>query len=369
MRVGVELRPDAQDDVTLVLRISDTGIGMTEEARTRIFEAFSQADGSTTRTYGGTGLGLTIVSQLAQMMGGDVSVESELGKGSTFTVTLTMQRAVHPREPQSVPQARPIHACRAALRLSVLVAEDNLVNQAVVVGMLERLGCSAVAVGNGREALDAIERESFDAIERESFDVVLMDWHMPVMDGLEATARIRELGHQGPAGPLPVIAVTARAMPGDREECERAGMTGFLSKPFTLDQLAAVLEGTPSGRAVVSAEPPHLDLEHLDEVAALGKGSPDFMIELVSLFESVVPDHLDQLDVAAIAADLPRLADTAHSLKSSSAQMGAARLADQCGRIERLAREGATSTWIHDVANVRATASVTIEALHGYRRA
>ena len=364
VRVGVELQPGVGNEVTVILRVEDTGIGMTAAARDRIFEAFSQADGSTTRTYGGTGLGLTIVSQLTHMMGGEVSVESELGRGSTFTVHMALRRSEQPRERDDALLASRSAPPRAPLGLSVLVAEDNIVNQAVVVGMLERLGCAARAVDNGRQALEALEETPFD--------VVLMDWHMPVMDGLEATLRIREAQHQGSSGPLPVIAVTARAMEGDREECEQAGMSGFLSKPFTLDQLAAALEGTPrrnTAKAPDETSLAVLDLEHLEQVAALGKGSPDFLGELIELFEGVVPEHLEQIEAAVDPFDLRRLADAAHSLKSSSAQMGAARLADQCNRVEQLARTGGTSRWIEDVAEIRATVGLTVDALRGYRRA
>ncbi len=358
--VGVRLTSRERDDgrVEVEVGIADTGIGMSQEVRERVFEAFHQADGSTTRTYGGTGLGLTIVRQLARMMEGGVTVQSEVGVGSTFTARVVLKRSA-----QSYAEVRhserAVAPARAGPRgLRVLVAEDNAINRAVAVGMLTQLGCRAHAVDDGLAALASLARGRYD--------VVLMDWHMPVMDGLEATARIRELDHRSRRGqPIPIVAVTASAMKGDRERCAEAGMTGFLSKPFTMAQLAAVVDGatlTASAARPCDADDlvPVLDTSRLDELASLGDEDDDPVAELSDLFESLVPQMLDRMALAVEAGAADVLAEAAHSLKSSAGQLGALRVARSCESVERQARAGASAALKPEVERLRLIVSLTL---------
>jgi PAS domain S-box-containing protein len=221
--------------------VIDTGIGITSEARRRIFEAFSQADGSTTRQYGGTGLGLAICKRLAAMMGGHIGVESCPGQGSTFWFTVRLSQATAPQPVpsgdlavcQSLSTQQSLAQARAELRARVLVAEDNVVNQRIAVRMLEKLGCRVDAVANGYEAVEALERMAYDG--------VFMDCHMPEMDGYEATAVIR--AHEAlHGGHVPIVAMTANATQGDRERCLAAGMDDYVSKPVRSDVIAAVVQ-------------------------------------------------------------------------------------------------------------------------------
>jgi signal transduction histidine kinase/CheY-like chemotaxis protein len=225
----------ASDRRTLRVRVIDTGIGIPTEKQQAIFEAFTQADASTTREYGGTGLGLTISARLAHMMNGALHVESEAGAGSTFTVEIPVQ-IVEPTQRTSAPTPSVPHV-NAVLQdgmpsLSILVAEDNPVNQRVIQRMLDRLGHDVTLVNNGAEALDAMALTCFD--------LVLMDVQMPVMDGLEATRQIRALLS---ADMQPVIvALTANALEGDRERCLAAGTDDYLSKPIDRKALDGVLQ-------------------------------------------------------------------------------------------------------------------------------
>jgi CheY-like chemotaxis protein len=210
----------------LRFEITDTGIGIPKGQQSQIFEAFSQADGSITRRFGGTGLGLAICSRLVERMGGDISVESTPGIGSTFGFTVRAEPtdAVAPvLEPSPVAPA-------ATLR--ILIAEDNPVNQRVASRMLQQAGHTVEIASNGR---DAVERFSTGA-----FDMILMDVHMPLLDGFEATARIREI-ERSRGSRIPVIALTASAMTGDRERCLQAGMDGYLSKPVSRDALLRII--------------------------------------------------------------------------------------------------------------------------------
>jgi signal transduction histidine kinase/CheY-like chemotaxis protein len=217
----------------LVFSVRDSGIGLSEEGLSRLFQSFSQADSSTTRKYGGTGLGLAISKRLAELMGGTMSAESAgPGRGSTFRFSIRAPEAAVPRPAPASPTIDPAMAARHPLR--ILLAEDNLVNQKLALRLLQQMGYSADVAVNGVQAIDAIARQPYD--------VVLMDVQMPEMDGLEASRRI--VLH-GPNGRRPrIVAMTANATQGDRELCLAAGMDDYLAKPIRVDQLIAALTET-----------------------------------------------------------------------------------------------------------------------------
>ena len=218
--------------------VRDTGIGIPFEKQQVIFEPFTQADSSTTRHYGGTGLGLTVCARLAAAMAGRVWVESEPGRGSRFHFTALLRQAQ-----QAMPPSAPLPAppsSREPVARKVLLAEDHPVNQALAVRLLEQRGCRVVVAANGREAVAAMEHETFD--------LVLMDVQMPGMDGLEATRLIRR--RENGIRHTPIFAMTAHAMKGDRERCLEAGMDGYIAKPLRPEELYAALEGAAPGDAV-----------------------------------------------------------------------------------------------------------------------
>ena len=222
----------------LRFEVEDTGIGVAPDKLAALFDPFAQADASTTREYGGTGLGLTISRRLVEMMGGAVEVESAPGRGSTFAFTVGAEPSAEPAPPEHVP-APPPPAERGGLR--VLVAEDNVVNQKVVVRTLERLGVGADVEADGAATLAALHRA---AGAGRPYDLVLMDVQMPVMDGHEATRRLR--AELPPEAQPRVVALTANAMGGDREACLAAGADAYLSKPVRREALAAALDAVPA---------------------------------------------------------------------------------------------------------------------------
>jgi signal transduction histidine kinase len=239
--VGLQAVADVIEEDALILHfiVSDSGIGIAPEKFDMIFDSFNQADTSTTRHHGGTGLGLTISRRLARMMNGRLWVESELGVGSRFHFTV---RLITERNSISVTKTLPVPSItRHSLQnkggflkrsLHILLAEDNRVNQKVAMRLLEKRGHHAVLAANGKEALEALAKASFD--------LVLMDVHMPDMDGIEATTAIREK-EKSTGLHQPVIAMTALATDGDRDRCLAAGMDGYLAKPIDLRQLDDVL--------------------------------------------------------------------------------------------------------------------------------
>jgi len=244
--VGLRIAVDSRTPPGLRLHfvVSDTGVGIAPEKQKLIFDAFSQADGSTARRFGGTGLGLTISSQLVEMMGGTIWVESTLGRGSSFhftanfgegkevVETLPVLRALVMEPDSSVPVTRQGVAIHTK-GLRVLLAEDNTVNQKVASRVLEKQGHQVTVASNGREALAALDRAHFD--------VVLMDVQMPEMDGFETTAVVRDR-ERNSGRHLPIIAMTAHAMQGDRERCIAAGMDHYISKPLNAPELVQLLE-------------------------------------------------------------------------------------------------------------------------------
>ena len=235
---SVVVRLDAKDlgdgRCGLAISICDTGIGIDAATRARLFQPFTQADAKTTRRFGGTGLGLAICRRLTELMGGRVWVESEPGEGAVFHVHIPFERAGDSRG-EPVGDARDTGAFEriGGDGLRALLVEDNPVNQAVARAMLARLGLQVVTAGNGVQALEAMAQESFD--------IVLMDVQMPVMDGYEAARRQRRREIELGLPQTPVVALTANAMPEDRDACLAAGMDDYLAKPIVREQLADIV--------------------------------------------------------------------------------------------------------------------------------
>lgn len=235
--VHVEYTGPEQGRNSICFDVRDTGIGISAEAQTYIFDPFSQADGTTTRKHEGTGLGLAISRQLVEMMGGHIEVESEIGRGSSFRFTIPVKQ----EGPCNSPQQRNCNTGPTeeadSFPLAILLVEDNPVNQLVAQAMLENLGCTVDVASNGREAVDAF-------LER-TYDLVLMDCQMPEMDGYQASTAIRKIesdSHREQRSSTPIIALTAHAMDGARDECLEAGMDDYLSKPFLQDELRQILQ-------------------------------------------------------------------------------------------------------------------------------
>ncbi len=504
--IRVEPMGRAEESVRLRFSIQDTGMGISEEHRKRLFQSFSQADGSTTRRFGGTGLGLAISKELVELMGGAIDCVSEPGKGSNFSFAVQLDinpignqekkishgelnglrvliiddnaahrevlehqvedwgmfrqsasggseglevlrfAAQHGRpydlvilnmhlpkmdglevarrikadpsisdvkqvmltsvglrgDAQRAKEAgvrayltKPVrqadlYSCLVAIMGNaedvesaqlvtrynlavaesqfeghVLLAEDNLVNQQVAMGMLKKLGCRVDLVGDGQEAVNALCSTSYD--------LVFMDCQMPVLDGYAATAEIRRLEQQaGELQHIPIVALTANALAGDREKCLAAGMDDYLSKPFKQEQILYVLERwlLPSGMepeplpavetespvpdaelaavqvaaetAAAGLEGSPIDRAALDSICSLQMdGAPDMLSQIIQIYLNDAPKLLRQLNEAIISGDAPGVQRAAHSLKSSSANLGALQLSDFCKTLESSGREAA----------------------------
>jgi CheY-like chemotaxis protein len=362
----VVVRVAAQEaDGRLRFEVSDTGIGIAAEAQSQIFSAFTQADSFTTRKYGGTGLGLAICRQLVALMGGVIGVVSEQDRGSTFWFEIRM-------EPVAAPAVLPLPTIRseaarlpaaaappltiapsatASLGPRILVVEDNAVNREVAAGMLENLGYRSEAAVNGLLALEAVAETTYAA--------VLMDCQMPVMDGLTATQEIRRR-EAGSGGRMPIIALTANAMEANRERCLAAGMDDFLPKPFTQVQLAAVLgrwapvahaprhdqallaagetaQAMTSAATAAAMDIAVIDTEVLRNIAALGR--PALLGSLIDLYLEHSRPLLETIESAIRGREPAGLPEALHTLKSSSANLGGARLTELLRECEALAQE------------------------------
>ncbi|MCT7986642.1 PAS domain S-box protein [Laspinema sp. A4] len=373
-------------------QVQDTGIGIPPEGMHRLFESFSQVDLSTSRRYGGTGLGLAISKRLCESMGGQMWVES-MGNcagnppenwplqpfsadsqfpGSTFYFTIVTLACPYAQIEKSPPLERsetlnPVRpraivseSSPAKLPLRILLAEDNPVNQEVAMRTLEKIGYRADLVQNGIEALEALRRQPYD--------VVLMDIEMPQMDGLTATKRIREEWQNRPEPGPKIIAITAYAMEGDRQKCFAAGMDGYITKPFRIKALATALEQIQSGAAQINSADPMqstfvsdhlfasnplppqnqegeavLDRQILDSLRDMAGPKAAAMLSLIiGNYLEDAPERLQEIREAVAQGNPEGLRQAAHSMRSSSANLGALTLANLFKELENLGRAGTT---------------------------
>jgi TMAO reductase system sensor TorS len=341
VRVGMSVAEQDGDTYVLRFEVRDTGIGIAPDAMAYIFDAFSQADGSMRRRYGGTGLGLTIAKQLASVMGGELGVDSMPGRGSTFWFTVRVPGAQRVR---GAPAPHVEEAVPSTFSGRVLLAEDNPVNRELAVAMLEAVDLEVVVAVDGREAVAQAAQGGID--------LVLMDCQMPELDGFVATEAIRAAEAQAGAR-VPIVALTANAMEGDRERCLACGMDDYLSKPFKPAQLYAILaRWLPAGEPklepalrvaapALAAVAKTLEINAIAQIRAAGGSDADRLLEKVlRLYCDAVPQMLKSMQEAAGKGDCVALQRAAHALKSSSHNVGAVRFASLCRDLEAAARTG-----------------------------
>ena len=344
-RGWVTLRARATDDGQghrLVVEVQDTGMGMSESAQQTVFAAFTQADVSTTRRFGGTGLGLAITRSLVHRMGGEITVESRVGEGSTFAFHVRLAEAAEQTPTMAEGQAdlpRDRHSGRTAL-----VVDDNPTNRKVASLVLRELGLEVGLAEDGQQALDALLDDTPD--------VVFMDCMMPRCDGYTATRRLRSREAAAGSGQHQlVIAMTANALPGDRTECLEAGMDDFLSKPVRLPKILEALDrwfGPRGSTPVLAPEPatepapadegPVFDTATLDALAELG--GPEMVGQVLEGMREDVQPAMDALAAAVPAHDAPEIQAAAHLICGVAATAGAQALSHAARLLERPAKAG-----------------------------
>lgn len=323
----------AKPQVLLRFEVTDTGIGIPADKLHRLFQPFSQVDGSTCRQHGGTGLGLAISKRLCELMGGEIGVKSQPGQGSTFFFTIQAREMTFSGMSAPAPAAPapltldPQFALRHPMRL--LVAEDNLVNQRVIRRMMERLGYEVEVVSTGLEALEAVQAAE------PPYDLILMDVQMPELDGLAATRRIRALGGGAlGSGVQPtIVGLSANAFVEDRREALEAGMDDFLIKPLAMESLVAILQRYSPAAAL----PPERYSQMVEDLKALiGWDALDQFAEIVRDYISTAEHTLVEIQSAQHQQEWDRILCLAHHLKGSSSTLGAKGVAQLCQQLQTL---------------------------------
>ena len=339
--------------------VTDTGIGLSVADRQRIFAPFTQADASTTRHFGGAGLGLAICRKLTHMMRGRLWVESQLGRGSRFHFTACFEVPAEHAEPQAKPEAgrqmsdtpadaagglregrdadSPQPAARPARVLKILIAEDTPANQKVVKAILEKRGHRVEIVRNGRHVVARAQQGDFD--------LILMDVQMPEMDGFQATRMIRSAGDPRVAC-IPIVAITAHAMRGDRERCLDAGMDTYLAKPVDAREMIAMIESManhPTERHSAETSPTAAQASarrdpsvcNLDEALARLGGNAELLRDIIGFFREDAPELLEQMRTAIRGRNAEELARAAHSLKGLAANFSGKSTVEAALKVEQ----------------------------------
>lgn len=309
LEVGV--KEISGEDAIISFQVNDTGIGIEEKNINYIFESFTQASSSTTRKYGGTGLGLTITKRLIEILGGEIHISSKLGKGSTFTVNMPLSISSMDEVNQSImPGAKTVTGGLDFGGRKILIVEDNEINRIVLQNSLNQYNLEVAIATNGFEAVQYVEKNNDAAL-------ILMDLHMPVMDGFEATEIIRH----NLKSAVPIVVLSASALKNEKQRSVDMGANDYLSKPFKPEELQDCLEKylgiNPSAQAGTVAEEtvgetPGYDLSNLFQVE-----DAEVIKTIMRMFEKIVPESLEELKNEAIKEDWESVRFIAHKLKSS----------------------------------------------------
>jgi len=351
--VVIKILESTDEQLSLSFSVADSGIGISADYLQKIFSSFSQADLSTTRNFGGTGLGLAISQKLAQLMGSEIKVESELGKGSRFFFSLTLTKSSQQVAKNFLAETRALSdtedtAVIAKESNRVLLVEDNIINQEVATALLQRLGVSVTVVDNGKKAVDIL------AVQH--FDLVFMDIQMPQMDGYQATNLIRQ---QPRAARLPIVAMTAHAVKGDSEKCLAAGMDDYVSKPIKAEVLSKVLlkylrsvkkeiiqdyensspennKPTTADKVTVTAEQTFPDVAGIDFQDGLKrlKNNQVLYKKLLTMFVNKHAETTAEIQAAIAEDNRAEAKIKAHTIKGAGSNLGATLLAERASQLE-----------------------------------
>ncbi|MCP4700791.1 MAG: response regulator [Gammaproteobacteria bacterium] len=375
VEISVALREQSENSVELDFVVCDSGIGISAEQQQKLFHAFSQGDVATTRKYGGSGLGLAISRQLAELMGGGIEVESEPGRGSTFRFTARFERASEKEIARTLRfKDKKTHSQQGCSiqGAHILLAEDNLMNQQLATEILQQAGLRVTVAGNGKETLAKLA-ELAGLAENGAFDAVLMDIQMPVMDGYEATRLIRDDPRYEK---LPVIAMTANALKGDKEKCLAAGMNDYVAKPIDIERLFAVLgKWIKPGKR--SPAQPRAKIEE-----ALESGLPDKLAGInisagltrlggnKRLFKKLLinfcQDNADAVRTISEALDKEEQAPAlrlAHTLKGLAANLSMQSLSGAAKSLETAVRQGEKARYADLLEEAQQSLNEVLEAV------
>ncbi|NQV27048.1 MAG: response regulator [Rhodopirellula sp.] len=388
------------DNPTINFRVVDSGIGMTEEQKSRLFRPFTQADYSTTRKFGGTGLGLTISKKLVNLMGGDISVASVPGLGSCFEFALptgsleNVDIITNPSEtaPETTPDQATGNANLTDVAANVLLAEDGVDNRRLISFHLKKAGCHVTTAENGKIAFN----EAIAAEKRgEPFDIIFMDMQMPVMDGYQAASELRQAGYQGQ-----ICALTAHAMNGDREKCINAGCDDYLTKPIVVEKLIKAVRNSwgsvsaaGNSTSADTSRDPSLDSQQspatgpvavaaTDHTTAIVKNAaaevvplvsdfaddPD-MLEIIELFIDGLQERIKSIQAAFQDRVFSTMSSIAHQLKGAAGGYGYPSISELAFDVEQLAKQNASETQIGDALNLLVEqCHRAIAGIHGLER-
>ena len=354
----------------LVFSVRDTGIGIPEEKQEHVFESFSQADATTTRRFGGTGLGLTIAKRLAEKMGGQILLKSEVGSGSTFTVELPL--VMVPTIPlEMTPAELPLLQETELKSLTILLADDHKISRRFMTELLTRRGHQVDAVRNGKELLEVLPRRVYD--------LILTDIAMPEMDGIEAAEKIRSSQGTGFDPQIPIIALTASTLASAQEEFLAVGMNGYVGKPVDFDELFRVIREVVPGAALVRQEPVAvpfqqppslLDLPVFDQEYLRRHFMEDrkFFHELLDMFQEELPGNLHRIEECLASGDFEEMKGVANAIKGTAATLGAAALSNCAAKLASAAHDAEREKVIACVEHVRVEAEKVRAAVAGSDR-